>query len=273
VTAGATAEDYAASAARTRIGDGETVVLMLHGLGGDRQQPLGLLPVVPAGLTVIAPDQRAHGGSPVIGEAEDFRVSQLADDAAALLRSEGVADRPLIVVGISMGAAVALQLLERGDHDIRGALLIRPAFGRTPWPEHLRIFREVAALLRSQGPDGVETVVSTPEYRRISEVSEAGATSVREQFTKPEAERRVVRLENVPANVSIIGDTPWTPPTPVTVVGAAGDPVHPLEIARLWHAHLHGSALIELPSRDEHPAQYQEASIDITYRSLVEWSH
>lgn len=271
---GATSEDYAAAAAVTTLGDGETVVLMLHGLGGDRTQPLGLLERdnLDPRVTVVAPDQRAHGETTVIGEAADFHLDGLADDATALLASRGLADRPLIVAGISMGAAVALRLLQRGSHDLRGALLIRPAFETEPWPPHLRMFLEVAELLRAEGPDGLETFLSSPAYREIADVSAAGAQSIREQFTKPEAVRRVVRLEHVPANPSIVWDGVWTPPCNVTVVGAEEDPVHPFHVAQLWHDRIAPSELIGLPSRDRFPDDYRTASFDVTRRSLAAWA-
>ncbi|GAB3601677.1 alpha/beta fold hydrolase [Microbacterium tumbae] len=273
MSAGATASDYAADATVTRVGNGETVLLMLHGLGGDRNQPLGLLTGTPENVTVIAPDQRAHGESNVIGEAEDFSLDGLADDATALLEARGLADRPLIVAGISMGAAVALRLLERADHDLRGSLLIRPAFESEPWPAHLQIFREVAALLRSEGAEGLRAMERSPLYRQIADVSPQGASSIREQFTKLRAVERVVRLENVPANASLpLGGGSWTPPCPVTVVGAAADPVHPLRTAHLWHEYITDSALAELPSRDRQPTDYQNGSVDVTQRSLSAWA-
>lgn len=264
-------EEYAADAAVTTIGDGETVVLMLHGLGGDRNQPLNLLDsVIDTRLTIVSPDQRAHGETRVIGDAEDFLLDSLADDATALLAARGLAKRPLIVVGISMGAAVALRMLERGAHHLRGALLIRPAFETEPWPPHLRIFGEIAALLRAEGPAGLDTFITSPTYREIADVSAAGAQSLREQFTKPGAVDRVVRLENVPANPSIVWDGVLAPPCPVTIAGALGDPVHPMHTARLWNERVH-SELLELPSRDLVPRVHLEASLRATHRAITLW--
>ena len=192
-------EEYARDAAETTIGDGETVALLLHGLGGDRHQPLGLVGAEPVdGLTIVAPDQRGHGETDVIGAPDDFRVERLADDASALLAHRGLAERPLIVMGISMGAAVALRLLQRDEHDLRGGVLIRPAFETEPWPDHLRVFQDVAGALRTSGPGGFEGFLASPRYREVAARSEACAKSLREQFTKPRALERVVRLEERP---------------------------------------------------------------------------
>lgn len=255
---------YAENAAVATHGDGETVALMLHGLGGDRHQPLGLLPdELDPRLTVVAPDQRAHGETAVIGSAEDFTLDALADDATALLASLGLQDLPLIVSGISMGAAVALRLAERGAHDIRGALLIRPAFETAPWPSHLLLFREIAALLRAEGESGLDVFIDSAAYQAVAAVSAAGAASLCEQFTKPHALDRVVRLESVPANPSIHWQGAWEPPCHVMIVGAAEDPVHPLTTADLWHRSIAGSSLLSLPSRDRHPERHRQESVAI----------
>jgi len=266
-------EAFADAAATTIVGSGETVVLMLHGLGGDRNQPLGLLSEpLGEGLTVVAPDQRAHGETMVVGELQDFTVDRLADDAVALLRSRGLIARPLIVVGISMGAAVALRLMQRGGLRLRGALLIRPAFAQQPWPDHLRVFQEMAALLRSQGADGVGTFGESESYRSIVAVSPAGAESLLAQFTKPGAVDRVVRLEQVPANPSITWDGRWTPPCPVTVIGAEADPVHPLWVAELWHERLALSEFTVVPSRDRSPEAYDDQLHGIVRSHLAAWA-
>lgn len=265
--------EYAANAAVDVTGDGGTVALLLHGLGGDRNQPRGAIGPEPLdGLTVVMPDQRGHGDTTTTGEPADFTTDQLADDAMALLGSLGLAGRPLIVGGISLGAAVALRILQRNGGDLRGGLLIRPAFGADPWPEHLRVFRDVARLLRAHGPAGLDEFVRTPAYLDVERVSASGAASLREQFTKPCAPERVVRLENVPANTSIDGEGAWAPPCEIAVVGAEADPVHPFEIATLWHERIAGSELIRLPSRDERPDDYASRLREAMRDRLSRWA-
>lgn len=267
------AAQYADGASVTVEENGETVALLLHGLGGDRHQPLALLRERPVpAMTIVAPDQRAHGNTDEIGTAADFEIDHLADDAEALLTSLGLDRRPLIVVGISMGAAVALKLLQRDEHDLRGGLLIRPAFNTEAWPEHLRVFAEIAKLLRASGEDGLTEFVSSPQYRRVEEVSPACARSLREQFTKSRSAERVVRLENVPANASITWSGTWEPPCPITVVGADSDPVHPWETALLWHEKIAGSDLVRIPSRDMFPDAYERSLTDVAANRLPYWA-
>jgi hypothetical protein len=59
--------------------------VLLHGLGADRRQPLGLFETVIQDVAgpdelVIAPDVRAHGGFLAVGEPADFAIDRLAGE-------------------------------------------------------------------------------------------------------------------------------------------------------------------------------------------------
>jgi pimeloyl-ACP methyl ester carboxylesterase len=127
------------------------LALLLHGLGGDSKQPIGLTTdqLAGTGVDVLAPDARAHGETPVIGPAERFTTEALAEDVLALVDRLAFAGYRLIPIGISMGAAVALWLAEVVPDRLAGALLIRPAFVPEPWPPPSAPFSVVAPLLRS----------------------------------------------------------------------------------------------------------------------------
>ena len=238
--------------------DSSHLVVLLHGLGGDRYQPLGLARdrLAGTGVSVLAPDARGHGETELLGTAAEFTTASLAQDVLALVDDLGLGRRLIIPIGVSMGAAVGLHLALHHRERVAGAVLIRPSLGPRPWPEHLRIFRDIAALLRSSGADGVTEFLQSPQYRRVRQVSVSAATSLAEQFTKPLAAERVVRLETVPGNVAVNWDGAMDPGRPITIVGAHGDPGHPLDVARLWHDRLVGSTLVQIPSRDEQPEAY-----------------
>jgi pimeloyl-ACP methyl ester carboxylesterase len=80
-------------------------VIYLHGIGDNRGSSLGIADrYVPAGFDVLAYDSRAHGESE--GDACTYGVYEKLD----LLRViSGVEARPIILIGVSLGAAVALQ--------------------------------------------------------------------------------------------------------------------------------------------------------------------
>lgn len=71
---------------------------------------------------VISYDRRGHGRSP--NGTSDVRVH--ARDAAALI--ERVAGEPVVVVGWSGGAGVAMELIRTHSEQVRAAVLIEPNF-------------------------------------------------------------------------------------------------------------------------------------------------
>jgi pimeloyl-ACP methyl ester carboxylesterase len=97
-------------------GEGPDLVL-LHGGAGSREDLEELGGLIGGGRRVIAPDQRAHGRSPDLGEVS---YPLMAADTAALLDELGVRDAG--VVGFSDGGIVGL-LLARDRPDLVGRLV------------------------------------------------------------------------------------------------------------------------------------------------------
>ena len=56
----------------------QRLLVLLHGLGGDRNQPLRLVGgvTVTDDLAIVAPDLRAHGQTDQLGDADSYRVRQ-----------------------------------------------------------------------------------------------------------------------------------------------------------------------------------------------------
>lgn len=238
-----------------------SVVIALHGLGGDRTQPLGAFGDFGSDIALLAPDLRAHGETVAPVSPERLTFESLADDVTGLLRELGQADKPVYVSGISMGAAIALTLLQRPGLDIRGASLVRPAFSEEAVPDNLAPMVMAAALLRTHGPvAGAAAMRETPEYQQLATLSAAAAASLIEQFAKPSASERVARLAVIPAQgvrfeVGLLKGRD----VPVQVVGSPRDPIHPLPLARQWAARIPGTTLVEVPARDPDPDGYAEA--------------
>jgi len=95
-------------------------VLFLHAGGETRRvwSPVASI-LVTAGWRTVAPDLRGHGSS---GRAVRYRLDDFIDDAARL--AEALCDRPLVVVGGSIGGAVGLLLEGEGRARIDGLVLL-----------------------------------------------------------------------------------------------------------------------------------------------------
>jgi 3-oxoadipate enol-lactonase len=122
------------------------VVLLLHGwmVTADTNWITMYGPLADAGYRVIALDHRGHGRG--MRSPEPFRLAACAEDAAAVLRTEGI-DRAL-VAGYSMGGPIAC-LLARDHRDlVDGVVLCATA---PDWQEpRMRRAWKAMALLRLQ---------------------------------------------------------------------------------------------------------------------------
>lgn len=261
--------------------------VLLHGLGADRSQPLALFGPVLGSLgagTVVAPEVRAHGASAVIGGAADFALDRLAAEVAAearagLAEATGVGDaapsapvHPVTLVGISMGAALALRICLRGLLPVERAVFVRPAFGDRSLPPNLRAFPVIGELLRELGPvDGAERFRHTEPYLRVARESPAGGRGLLAQFTATDAATRAIRLVEIPRNRAFDADAELAELSGrgirSLVIGAPRDPVHPLALAERWAAAL-GAPLERVPARDDGQAAQTAAMRDVVGRWL-----
>lgn len=241
--------------------------VVLHGLGADRRQPLDLFtPALHAAIgsdeLIIAPDIRAHGGYLSVGEPGDFRLDRLADEVAMSV-SEAIADTggpgvdssaPLTVIGISLGAAIALRLALDGLLPIERAVFVRPSFSDQSLPDNLRAFPVIGQILADAGPAGVEEFRERAVFHRVAAVSPAGGRGLLAQFAAPDAARRAMRLVEIPRNRAFTADAELAGLAAggvrSLVIGARRDPVHPYELAERWAASL-DAPLVELPPRDD----------------------
>jgi pimeloyl-ACP methyl ester carboxylesterase len=237
---------------RGRDGPGP-VALLLHGLGGDSGQPWAYLEST-SGLPRVAPDLRAHGATSYIGPEAAFTFDGLADDVIALLDRLG-ATAPVVAVGVSMGAGIALNLAIRWPGRVSALALVRPAWLDRPLPPNLAGYPLMANLLRTRGPaDGLTRFERTAFYRAVLAESPSGAASLRGQFTAPDAVERAVRLDRMPRSApSPEAGALQRVQQPALVVGAPRDPVHPLALAEATAVALPQASLRVVAARDEDP--------------------
>jgi 3-oxoadipate enol-lactonase len=143
---------------------GAPTVLLLHGwmASADLNWP-GTFEALAGRCHVLAMDVRGHGRG--IRSTEPFSLEDCADDAAGLLRELGV--REAVVVGYSMGGAIALLMARRHPGRVRSLVLVASAaeLARTGLGRGLTAaVHLLGALVRSGVPDRVlrEVVRSRP---------------------------------------------------------------------------------------------------------------
>jgi pimeloyl-ACP methyl ester carboxylesterase len=99
-------------------------LLLIHGGGVDGGTFKKLADVLASDFTVVAYDRRGLSRSPRPTDWKQTSIAEQAEDAAGLLRALRVA--PAAVVGQSLGALIALELLLRHPDLVRRANLLDP---------------------------------------------------------------------------------------------------------------------------------------------------
>jgi pimeloyl-ACP methyl ester carboxylesterase len=230
-------------------------IVLLHGLGGELGQLWGIAPGEVGGrpTPVLAADARDHGRT-WAADVGPLSFDLMAEDLLSLADNLQLGPK-LVLVGVSMGAATALAVATKSPGRVHALVLVRPAWLNRPLPDNLRVFPEVARLLRAEGPvKGRAIFQESGQYREIEAISPSGAASLLGQFDQPGAVARARRLEEMPSSV------PYQDPqslrglsAPVLVIGAPNDPVHPVGYADELASLLPASRFALLTSRDLSP--------------------
>lgn len=126
-------------------------VLLLHGWTASVDLQFAMAyEALAARYTFVGIDHRGHGRG---GRSPDpFRLEDVADDAAALVRELGLG--PVIVVGYSMGGPIALLLTRRHRDLVRGLVVQATALDwRSTWRDRLlwRVLPIAGSWLRTKG--------------------------------------------------------------------------------------------------------------------------
>lgn len=241
---------------------GEPVV-MLHGLGGDHHQVQAFLPEprITPNLVMqrVAVDMRGHGDTVVLGEPDTLTIRSFAEDVQDVVVGLGL-PTPLTVLGISMGAAVTVELACRFPELVSRIILIRPSWDGRSRAAGSAVFPVLSRFLAASGPAGLDEFMQTPEYQAVASQSPAMAASLRKQFTRNHGQQRAAVLQFIPqspgmrttAEISAIS-------VPALVLGAPHDPNHPLAFAETLAGVIPHAELVRLPAKLESPGGHETA--------------
>jgi pimeloyl-ACP methyl ester carboxylesterase len=219
-----------------------------HGLGGDVNQPFGLFKP-PAGFRLIAFDCRAHGLTTPVGDERKIDIDIFADDCAALL--DHLSIRSVVMGGISMGAALALNFTLRFPERVIGLMLSRPAWLDKPHAAEDNPFLTIAQLIRQHGAKrGAELLKETSIYRECLSKSPDAAASLLRQFEHPRAEETVAKLERIPNHIPAHTRKDWAAiAVPTLVLANRQDPIHPYEYGETLARIIPGAEFRELTQK------------------------
>lgn len=241
-----------------RYGTGSPCVLVLHGLGGNRNSVHSFLRVEELACSTISVDLRAHGESLLDEQSGCLTFSQLAIDVEDFVHRHSIQPEELVLVGISMGAGIICEILARHVIMPRAAVLLRPAWLWAPNPDHLDIYKHLSRILEAKTPARARDVLFTSrQFEKLQRNCSGCADSVVAQLDDPKAKTRAHRLRVIPASAPRRPDTHFLPGA-LAVVAIEGDPIHPSILARELAAEI-GATCLVVPSRYSDPEGYRSA--------------
>ena len=130
------------------LGNGPAFVFQ-HGLCSDAGQTAEVFPAE-AGFRCITVECRGHGKSES-GAPGYFSIETFAGDIVTIIEKQMLA--PVVMAGISMGAAIALRIAVKRPDLIRALVLARPAWIAEAAPANMRLYAEVGDLLSRHSPE------------------------------------------------------------------------------------------------------------------------
>lgn len=245
-------------------GQGGRAVLFQHGLCGDAAQPAEVFPDNPAWRRRTL-ESRGHGQSEA-GDPADFSIATFAADTIAMIERSGLA--PLVVGGISMGAAIALRIAVLRPDLVRGLILARPAWVAESAPANMQPNAEVGALLsRLPAEEARRMFEASDTAQRLSAEAPDNLASLMGFFSrKPQAITAALLTAISADGPGITRQQIQAISVPTLVIGHERDAVHPMSHAVEVASLIRGAHFAHITPKAENKPNYVRdfrAAIDI----------
>ena len=229
-------------------------VIFQHGLCGDARQTAEVFPPTPA-FRRITLEARGHGSSQA-GDTAAFSIARFAEDVAELIAALGVA--PVIIGGISMGAAIAMRLAVIRPDLVRALVIARPAWSTGAAPANMAPNAEVGALLARLAPDEARAAfLATETARRLAVEAPDNLASLLGFFARQPLAVTAALLQSIPADGPDVTEAQLNAiRVPTLVIANRMDSVHPIELAQDVARHIPQATFIEITSKAVDRARY-----------------
>jgi pimeloyl-ACP methyl ester carboxylesterase len=229
-------------------------VIFQHGLCGDTGQTEEAFPDDPQ-FRRITLECRGHGASEA-GDVAAFSIATFAEDLAALI--EANAQAPLVVGGISMGAAIALQLAVRRPELVRGLILARPAWVTATAPDNMAPNAEVGRLLAALPADEAQKAfLASESAKRLAETAPDNLASLQGFFARrPQAVTAALLQTMARDGPGVSDEDTRAIQAPTLVIGHGRDAVHPFAHAEALAALIPDARLVTITAKADSRARY-----------------
>jgi len=242
--------DGLALAAYDSGGDGLPVVFQ-HGLCGDIGQVAEAFPDKPY-FRLIGLECRGHGASQA---GQDVSIAMFADDVIALIEEIGA---PVVLGGISMGAAISSRIAVKRPDLLRGLVLARPAWVAQAAPDNMQPNAEVGALLAKLPPDEARAAFEAGEtHAMLAREAPDNLKSLMGFFEREPVDVTAQLLTRISADgPGISEDELGALDVPTMVLATERDFIHPMAHAERLARLIDGARLIEITPKGVDKSAY-----------------
>ena len=223
-------------------GTGKAFVFQ-HGLCADARQTFEAAPDL-TGWQLLTLDCAGHGGSPA---TPPLSIARFADDVTTLIET---LRGPVVLGGISMGAAIASRVAVLRPDLVRGLVLVRPAWLCEAAPPNMQPNAEVGRYIAAGA--GRAAFEGSATAQRLAQEAPDNLSSLLGFFDRQPLAVTSTLLSTISADGPGITRRDLTLlKIPALVCGTAQDAVHPLALAHEMAGLIPGAKFTELPPKAE----------------------
>jgi pimeloyl-ACP methyl ester carboxylesterase len=229
-------------------------VLLQHGLCGDARQTAEVFPPSEA-FRRLTLECRGHGHSGA-GNLKDISIARFTDDAIAFIEHHGLA--PLVVGGISMGAAISMRIAVTRPDLVRGLIIARPAWSISRAPPNMQSNADVGELLARMTQDEARaSFVASATAQRLAAEAPDNLASLMGFFDRDPQEVTAALLQSISADgPGVTAQQLQAIAVPTLVIANGMDSVHPMALAKEIAALIPKARFAEITAKAADRARY-----------------
>ncbi|MGV1757310.1 alpha/beta fold hydrolase [Rhizobium sp. A22-96] len=229
-------------------------VIFQHGLCGDSRQTEEVFPL-DLGFRRITIEARGHGGSQ-LGNLDRLSIATFADDVASYIEAQIAA--PVVLGGISMGAAISLRLAVTRPDLVRALVIARPAWVTQSAPENMAPNAEVGCLLQTMSPEDARAEFLAGKIgQRLAGEAPDNLASLLGFFSRLPHDVTAALLTAISGDGPGVTDAQVRAITvPTLVIGHERDVIHPLIHAQALAEMIPSARFVKITPKAENRSQY-----------------
>lgn len=229
-------------------------VVFQHGLCGDTRQTEEVFPA-DLGFRRITVEARGHGNSQP-GNLDRLSIAAFADDIASYIETH--ISEPVVLGGISMGAAISLRLAVKRPDLVRALVIARPAWLTEPAPENMAANAEVGRLLQEMPPEEAgRAFLAGRTGQRLASEAPDNLTSLSGFFSRLPHDVTSALLTTIASDGPGITDAQLRQiAVPTLVIGHDRDVIHPLALAQSLAEAIPTARFVKITPKAENRSQY-----------------